>query len=231
MDKLRYEQKLGEVVAQYPGSARVFNKYGIDYCCHGDRTVESALIDKNIDVDNFIKNLNEDFEEFLNSKESYIDWRNEDQTKLIDNIVDTHHAYTFRELADVDRLLVKILKVHYNHSGQELKTVHRLFNNLKTELEEHLIKEEEELFPMIKEYLKDPSVELRDSIMKFIGVIENEHTNAGHILQDLYRETNGYKAPKEACTTFNLVYAKLDDIEKDLFIHIHKENSILFKII
>ncbi len=84
---------------------------------------------------------------------------------------------------------------------------------------------------MIKEYLKDPSVELRDSIMKFIGVIENEHTNAGHILQDLYRETNGYKAPKEACTTFNLVYAKLDDLEKDLFIHIHKENSILFKII
>ncbi len=82
---------------------------------------------------------------------------------------------------------------------------------------------------MIREYTKNPSKELRDSIMKFIGVTENEHTGAGHILQDLYRETNGYKTPEWACTTFKLVYKKLDALEKDLFVHIHKENSILFK--
>lgn len=229
MSKLNKEQKLGEIVAEFPGAARIFNEKGIDYCCHGDITLENALVDKNIEVVNFIDRMNKEYDEFLNSKEEYIDWRKEDPNKLIDNIVDVHHAFTFRELLEIDQLLLKILKVHYHHSGEELKTVHRLFGALKVELEEHLTKEEEELFPMIREYTKNPSKELRDSIMKFIGVIENEHTGAGHILQDLYRETNGYKTPEWACTTFRLVYKKLDALEKDLFVHIHKENSILFK--
>lgn len=231
MNRLNKEQNLGEVVAMFPGAARIFNKEGIDYCCHGDRTLESALLEKEIEVIEFLNEVNKSYDEFLNSKEAYIDWRKEEPNKLIDNIVDTHHAFTYRELIEIDQLLLKILKVHYHHSGEELKTVHKLFGALKIELEEHLIKEEEELFPMIKEYFKNPSEELRDSIMKFVEVIENEHTGAGHILQYLYRETNGYKAPEGACTTFNLVYKKLDELEKDLFIHIHKENSILFKII
>lgn len=229
MSKLNKEQKLGEIVAEFPGAARIFNEKGIDYCCHGDITLENALVDKNIEIVSFVDRINKEYDEFLNSKEEYIDWRKEDPNKLIDNIVDVHHAFTFRELLEIDQLLLKILRVHYHHSGEELKTVHRLFGALKVELEEHLTKEEEELFPMIREYTKNPSKELRDSIMKFIGVIENEHTGAGHILQDLYRETNGYKTPEWACTTFELVYKKLDALEKDLFVHIHKENSILFK--
>lgn len=229
MSKLNKEQKLGEIVAQFPGAARIFNEKGIDYCCHGDITLENALVDKNIEIVSFVDRINKEYNEFLNSKEEYIDWRKEDPNKLIDNIVNVHHAFTFRELLEIDQLLLKILRVHYQHSGEELKTVHRLFGALKVELEEHLTKEEEELFPMIREYTKNPSKELRDSIMKFIGVIENEHTGAGHILQDLYRETNGYKTPEWACTTFKLVYKKLDALEKDLFVHIHKENSILFK--
>lgn len=231
MNKLNINQSLGDIVAVYPGAARIFNKEGIDYCCHGNRTLESALVEKDINFKKFLDYINKSYDEFLNSKEAYIDWRLEDPNKLIENIVDTHHAFTYRELNEIDQLLVKILKVHYSHSGEELKTVHRLFGALKTELEEHLIKEEEELFPMIKEYLINKSPKLRDEIMQFIGVIENEHTGAGHILQDLYRETNGYKTPEGACTTFNLVYKKLDALEKDLFIHIHKENSILFKIL
>ena len=231
MNKLNINQSLGDIVAVYPGAARIFNKEGIDYCCHGNRTLESALVEKDINSKEFLDYINKSYDEFLNSKEAYIDWRLEDPNKLIENIVDTHHAFTYRELNEIDQLLVKILKVHYSHSGEELKTVHRLFGALKTELEEHLIKEEEELFPMIKEYLINKSPKLRDEIMQFIGVIENEHTGAGHILQDLYRETNGYKTPEGACTTFNLVYKKLDALEKDLFIHIHKENSILFKIL
>lgn len=229
MSKLNKEQKLGEIVAEFPGAARIFNEKGIDYCCHGDITLENALVDKNIEIVSFVDRINKEYDEFLNLKEEYIDWRKEDPNKLIDNIVNVHHAFTFRELLEIDQLLLKILRVHYHHSGEELKTVHRLFGALKVELEEHLTKEEEELFPMIREYTKNPYKELRDSIMKFIGVIENEHTGAGHILQDLYRETNGYKVPEWACTTFELVYKKLDALEKDLFVHIHKENSILFK--
>ena len=48
MDKLNINQSLGYIVAVYPAAARIFNKEGIDYCCHGNRTLESALIEKDI---------------------------------------------------------------------------------------------------------------------------------------------------------------------------------------
>ncbi|MFL8799745.1 MULTISPECIES: iron-sulfur cluster repair di-iron protein [unclassified Clostridioides] len=231
MKILTKEQRIGDIVTQYPESARIFNNLKIDYCCHGDQYLEKVLKEKGINVFEFLENLNNKYKEFLNSKETYIDWKNENPLKLIDNIIKQHHHFTFKELDEIDQLLLKVFSVHYQHSSAELKSVYKLFCNLKAELEGHLIKEEEELFPMIKEYLEEPSVYLRDEIMKMIGVIEYEHTVAGEILQSLYRETNGYNIPDWGCTTYKLVYDKLDNLEKDLFIHIHKENSILFKLI
>ena len=103
MSKLNKEQKLGEIVAQFPGAARIFNEKGIDYCCHGDITLENALVDKNIEIVSFVDRINKEYNEFLNSKEEYIDWRKEDPNKLIDNIVNVHHAFTFRELLEIDQ--------------------------------------------------------------------------------------------------------------------------------
>ncbi len=135
-----------------PGSSRIFNDVKIDYCCGGHGTLGEALKEKRINSDEFIQKLNEEYEKFVESNEEYIDWRKERPVNLMKNIVDTHHDYTKRELKEIDGLLSKILKVHFGHHGQELLKVHRLFGLLKIELEEHLIKEEENLFPLIKEY-------------------------------------------------------------------------------
>ncbi len=231
MKKLELNQMLGDIVAEYPGAARKFNECGIDYCCHGNRSLKEALMDKDVNDDNFIGELNKDYDKFLNSNENYIDWRNEDPRKLINHIVDTHHKFTFEILKELDELILKVTKVHYEHAPEQLLVVHKLFGELKIDLEEHLIKEEKDLFPMIFKYLDTKDSKERDDIFAYIGVIESEHRGAGHILSDLYRETDGYKLPEWACTTFKLVYMKLQELEKDLYIHIHKENSILFKMI
>ncbi|WP_194192135.1 iron-sulfur cluster repair di-iron protein [Clostridium chrysemydis] len=229
MKRIELNQILGDIVAVYPGAARKFNEYSIDYCCNGNRTLKEALKDKDVNDNDFVESLNKEFREFLNSNEKYIDWRKEDPRKLIKHIVDTHHRFTFDTLRELDELILKVTRVHYNHAPEKLLVIHKLFGELKLDLEEHLIKEENDLFPMIFDYLDNRSEKKRDEIFSYIGVIESEHRGAGHILSDLYRETDGYKLPEWACTTFKLVYRKLQELEKDLYVHIHKENSILFK--
>ena len=231
MKNLKLEQKLGDIVSEYPGAARKFNEYGIDYCCHGSRSLMEALSDKDVNNNEFIDSLNKDYNDFLNSNEVYVDWRKEDPRDLMNHIVEVHHNFTFNILKELDELILKVTRVHYKHAPEQLLVVHKLFGELKIDLEEHLTKEENDLFPMIAEYVETKDSKTRDKIFEYIGVIESEHRGAGHILQDLYRETDGYKLPNWACTSFKLVYMKLQELEKDLYVHIHKENSILFEMI
>lgn len=116
MKRLELNQTLGYIVAVYPGAARKFNEYSIDYCCNGNRTLKEALKDKDVNDNEFIENLNKEFREFLNSNEKYIDWRKEDPRKLIKHIVDTHHRFTFDALRELDELILKVTRVHYNHA-------------------------------------------------------------------------------------------------------------------
>jgi len=225
------DQKLGEVVSIFPGASRIFNDIKIDYCCGGHDTLGKALKEKGIDSDEFIQKLNEEYEKFIESNEEYIDWRKEKPLNLMKNILDTHHEYTKRELKEIDALLSKILKVHFSHHGEELLKVHRLFGLLKIELEEHLIKEEENLFPLIEKYESNKDENLKKEIDKFIEETENEHDEAGDILKELEKITRDFKAPEGACTSYRLAYDKIHNLEKDLFIHIYKENSVLFEMI
>lgn len=224
-------QKLGEVVSIFSGASRIFNDVKIDYCCGGHDTLGKALREKGIDSDKFIQKLNEEYEKFMESNEEYIDWRIVKPVNLMKNILDTHHEYTKRELKEIDALLSKILKVHFSHHGEELLKVHRLFGLLKIELEEHLIKEEENLFPLIEEYELTKDENLKKEIDKFIKETENEHDEAGDILKELEKITRDFKAPEGACTSYRLAYDKIHNLEKDLFIHIYKENSVLFEMI
>jgi len=149
-------------------------------------------------------------------------------SELIDYIVITHHGFLKRTLPEVSELTAKILRVHGpNHS--ELFKVHKLFNNLKTELEQHLIKEEEILFPLLKEYEGSTSAELPERISKVMKELEEEHEGAGGVLKELRKITQDYKVPEDGCSTFGLTYNKIQELESDLFQHIHLENNILFK--
>ncbi|WP_032123423.1 iron-sulfur cluster repair di-iron protein [Clostridium amazonitimonense] len=232
MDKVIHEgQKLGEVVSIFPKSSEIFNELKIDYCCGGHDSLGEALKEKGLSSNGIIEKLNEEYEKFIKSNSEYRDWRKEKPTDLMENILNTHHNFTKKELKEIDALLFKVLKVHFKHHGAELMKVHRLFGALKTELEEHLIKEEENLFPLIKVYEETGNEKYKEDIYKFIRDTEDEHDAAGDILKELEQVTRDFKAPEGACTSFKLVYDKLHGLEKDLFIHIYKENSVLFNMI
>lgn len=221
-------QKLGEIVSIFPGATEIFNRYKLDYCCGGHDTLGDALTALSLDLSVIIEELNSKYDKFINTNSSYKDWRKETPSSLITHIVDVHHDFTKKQLKEIDTMLFKVLKVHFSHHGEELLQVHKLFGSLKTELEEHLVKEEELLFPLIKNYDLSKDDRILSDIHKLINDTENEHDAAGDILKELERITRDFNAPNGACTTFKLVYAKLHELEKDLFIHIHLENSVLF---
>ncbi|EOU1910367.1 iron-sulfur cluster repair di-iron protein [Clostridium perfringens] len=229
MEKLiRKDYSLGEVVTVYPAVVKKFNDMELDYCCGGSKSLEVALKEKGIDVDKFIEDLNKEFKEFKFENSQYVDWREKSSEELISHIVETHHGETFRLLKEIDPLMVKVFRVHFSHDPELLMKVHSLFGKLKCELEEHLLKEENILFPLMIKYDKAKDEKEKKEIEEDIRIIVNEHEAAGDILKELAEVTDDYKVPEWGCISFKLLYDYLHDLEKDLFIHIHKENNILF---
>lgn len=224
-------QNLGEIVSVFPGSAEIFNEYKIDYCCGGHDTLKEALKEKNIPEQEFLKKMNSAYESFVKEASEYKDWRREEPQKLIKHIINSHHQYTKKELKDIDFLMTKILKVHFKSHGEELLKLHRLFGGLKIELEEHLVKEEENLFPLMTEYFANKDAEGLEEIQQFILDTEEEHDAAGDILKEIEKLTGDFTPPEDGCNTYRLVYSKLDALEKDLFMHIYLENTVLFGMV
>ncbi len=229
MEKLiRKDYSLGEVVTVYPAVVKKFNDMELDYCCGGSKSLEVALKEKGVDVDKFVEDLNKEFKEFKFENSQYVDWREKSSEELINHIVEIHHAETFRLLKEIDPLMVKVFRVHFSHDPELLMKVHSLFGKLKCELEEHLLKEENILFPLMIKYDKAKNEKEKKEIEEDIRIIVNEHEAAGDILKELAEVTDDYKVPEWGCISFKLLYDYLHDLEKDLFIHIHKENNILF---
>lgn len=227
-NKISVTTSIGEIVSLLPKASELFKQYGIDFCCGGNRPLAEAIKEQNLNEAEIMEKLNRNYEESKTKAEENKDFRNMSYDSLIDHIVDTHHTYMKKELPQISELVTKILRVHGLHHGDVLMRVHKLFHSLKTELEQHLFKEEAILFPLIKEYRENPSGELLNRVMQVMQETEDEHEGAGDILKELRKITGDYTVPADGCTTYRLTFRKLEEMESDLFQHIHLENNILF---
>lgn len=217
---------LGEIVLYYPDTVKVLNGYKIDYCCNGHETLATALGRLRTEDTEVIEAL----QSVIDQQDSTVvkDWQNASMSELIDYILGKHHLYMKESLEELNFLVFKILKVHFKGHGTQLLQVHHLFGTLKTELEAHLVKEEENLFPMIKAYERTRDEAIKKDILNFIKETESEHDAAGALFKQLEQVTDDFVAPDGACTTYRRTFALLDALQKDTFNHIHLENSVLF---
>ncbi|GAE86743.1 iron-sulfur cluster repair di-iron protein [Acetivibrio straminisolvens] len=227
MNTFNRSQSIGEIVSIMPKASEVFKEFNIDFCCGGHRSLSEVIKAENIDEQQLLRRLEAAYEESKNIS-NQTNFMEMPSTKLIDYIVSTHHVLLRRILPELSELTTKILRVHgSNHPN--LFRVHKLFHSLKTELEQHLIKEEEILFPVIKEFDSKPSNELLNRISAVMKETEDEHDAAGDILKELRKTTNDYSVPNDGCNTYCRAFDKLQELEADLFQHIHLENNILFR--
>ncbi|PDZ11088.1 iron-sulfur cluster repair di-iron protein [Bacillus pseudomycoides] len=218
---------IGDIVTQFPKASDLFKSYRIDFCCGGNRPIIDAINERNLSSEEILTKLNTLYHETKQLNESEIDWKTASYSELIDYIVNKHHRYLNEELPLLSPYVTKVLRVH--GAGQpHLAQIHKLFHELKTELEQHLIKEETEDFPLILAFEQNPTDENYMKLRKVVDESENEHNHAGDIIKELRKVTNDFTPPVGACGTYRLVYQRLEALESDLFEHIHLENNVLF---
>jgi regulator of cell morphogenesis and NO signaling len=215
-------ETIGAIVAKVPEASKILSKYGIDFCCGGHRKLIDVIKEKELEEDKIFSEL---MKAGQDREQAYggIDYSNMLPSTLTDYIEGTHHSYLRENLPEIAEMLNTVLRVHgKNH--KELFELYRIYGNLKTELEQHLLKEEAMLFPLFDEDKLDDNETSRLSAQIIL-----EHEAAGKLLAELRRVTNDYCAPEDACTTFVKTYERLEELEKDLHQHIHLENNILLK--
>jgi len=155
-------------------------------------------------------------------------WANKKNSELADYIIEKHHNYLQNALPEVGMLVNKIRRVHGPNHG-ELAQLETFYQTLKSELEPHLIREEEELFPLIKAYESNPTPENLDKIKSLIADLEKEHVDSKDLLKQLRTVSENYFIPDDACVTFARTYKDLEKLEADLLEHIELEDELLFK--
>lgn len=219
--------KIEDIVKTDNSMIDFFNKEKIDFCCNGHMTVEEVAKEKNIDANDLAKKIqgaiksdNSDTEDIMNLD----DFKNLDIKEMIDSLIIDHHKRERDLLFEIDPLLNKILSVHFAHHGEELMKLHSLFADLKKELEEHFVKEEEITFPLMLEN-ESPSQE----VIKKVEELETDHEEAGDIIKEMIELTDWFNPPEDACRTYVHTFNLLEKLVKDVFIHIFKENSIMFE--
>jgi regulator of cell morphogenesis and NO signaling len=228
MNKFNSNQKIGEIVTQFPNAADIFKEYKIDFCCGGDRILATAIKEQDINETELLDRINNSYEKLRNniySKDR--NWVEAPLDELVEHIVNVHHAYLYENLPKISELTTKILRVH-GENHRELSRVHKLFHTVKMELEAHLIEEETIQYPAINAYLRSNSKADLDKAINIINQLQDEHVGAGNILKELREITNDYEIPADVCTTYRLTYSKLEEMEGDIFQHIHLESNILF---
>jgi regulator of cell morphogenesis and NO signaling len=216
---------LAQIVNENHQTAAVFEKYGLDFCCKGKRSLGTACDEKNIPA----RLVAAEIENALHQNGGSKEFDKLSLTELIDHIVSAHHDYTKKELPQIHAYLQKVSTKHGDRHN-ELYPIFETFSSLREELEQHMMKEELILFPRIKA-LENFAVNSAQKIMNIqmpIIVMEDEHENAGKLLREIRNYTDDFTPPADACTTYRLSFAALQALETDLHQHIHLENNILF---
>lgn len=220
---------LAQIVTANHRTAAVFEKYHLDFCCKGKRSLQQACSEQNISVEELLNEL----EGAASTYQAAFPFDKLTLSQLVDHIVSTHHAYVKTESVQLLAYAEKVAAKHGQRHPELLK-IFQLVTAIKEEMALHMQKEELVLFPRIKELENFSQHEHGDIKLSFtylqapITMMEQEHDHAGTLLADIRQASSNFTPPSDACTTYKLLFASLQAFEMDLHQHVHLENNILF---
>jgi regulator of cell morphogenesis and NO signaling len=228
MSELLDQTTVGDIVAADFRTAAVFESFGIDFCCGGRYEFADACRRAAADP--------AAVRHALDALPPVAD-RRDDMTsapleQLIEHIVETHHMYVRSALPAIAGYLKKLVEAH-GARHPELARVLAVFQDLRADFEQHMIKEEQVLFP----YVRDLATTSRPcgvsrspfgTVENPIRMLEREHLEAGDEMRTIRELTHGYEAPADGCRTYAVCMAELSQFEQDLHRHVHLENNVLF---
>ncbi|TXI31576.1 MAG: iron-sulfur cluster repair di-iron protein [Niabella sp.] len=216
---------IGDLVANDYRTATVFKKYGIDFCCNGNRTIQEACEKKNLETESVVSSLTSASATTTGSNIDYQSWPLD---LLADYIEKKHHRYVETRIKEIMPFLQKIVRVH-GERHPELLQVEYLFTASAAELTEHMAKEEQILFPYIRKIVTEGTASASfGTVQNPIAVMMEEHAQEGERFEKISELTNQYTPPADACNSYMVTFSLLKEFEEDLHLHIHLENNILF---
>lgn len=206
-------QSLGQLATSIPGATGVFHQFKLDFCCGGSRTLAEVAAERGLDADEIIGKLMA-LQQQINSK----DWRSAKPAELVHHILQRFHAKHREQLPELIRLARRVETVHGDHPQCPNDLAEHL-RHMQQELESHMLKEEQILFPMLCNgfYPGGP-----------IHVMQHEHLQHGDALGDMLKLAHDLQLPEGACNTWTALYLGLNELKEDLMEHILLENEILF---
>ena len=218
MTTITINSTIGRIAAENPRAAKVFARHGIDYCCGGGKPLGDVCEKQGLDASAVLREIEEERAAETPSGER---WDQAPLGDLVIHIIAAYHRPLDTELPRLEAMARKVYEVHGEKQPEMLSELLAVFRTLKGELEDHMAKEEEILFPMIR---KGDGM-LADGPIAFM---QEEHELAGAALRRLRELTDDYRLPEEACNTWRALYHGLASLEEALHQHIHLENNILF---
>ena len=209
------DQPLGELALTIPRASALFRKLDLDFCCGGKQTLLRAATRKELNLEDIEAQL-----AALAEEPAEKDWRAAPLAEIIDHIIVRFHD---RHREQVPELILQATKVERVHADKPNvpKGLAKYLTMLHQELSSHMMKEEQILFPMIKQGMGTQAAGP-------ISVMESENDDAGELLEVIKHTTNNVTPPPEACTTWKAMYNGINELIEDLMNHISLENNVLF---
>lgn len=221
---------IGELAAQDYRTAPVFQSFGIDFCCKGNRSLDEVCNIRGLELPAVLGALEKATQVPDQVKETEQIWPLD---QLADHIIERHHRYVETRIPEISSFLHKIVQVH-GSAHPELAEIEQLFLASAGELTLHMKKEELILFPRIKKMANAQREKTRTDSPPFgtvgnpIAMMRHEHDTEGERFREISHLSNAYTPPKDACNTYRVTFGLLHEFETDLHRHIHLENNILF---
>ena len=219
---------IGDIVASDFRTAAIFDRFGIDFCCGGRRPFDEACRAASADPSEVARALDA-LPPATPASDDPAGWSPD---ALVDHIVSTHHRYVRASLPVIAAHLDALIAAHGGRHP-ELRRVAAHFARLSADLEQHMAKEEQVLFPYVRELAMAAPGGRRfrspfGTVENPIRMMEREHRDAGDEMRVIRELTGGYQAPPDGCTTYQVCMAELEQFEHDLHRHVHLENNVLF---
>ena len=206
-------RRIAEIATTLPGSTAVFRKHKLDFCCGGDVPLGEAVARRGASLPTLEAELAALLPQAGEAPP-------ESTESLIAMIETRYHATHRRELPELIRLARRVEAVHGDKPGAP-RGLAELLEEIGAELESHMQKEEQVLFPLMREGG-------HPMIGHPIAMMRHEHDDHGEHLRGLEALTNHGVAPEGACNTWRALYAGTRKLADDLMEHIHLENNVLF---
>ncbi|HSM93621.1 MAG TPA: iron-sulfur cluster repair di-iron protein [Anaeromyxobacteraceae bacterium] len=211
---------LAAIVARHPASARVFQAHRLDFCCHGEQTLEEALRGRPERAEAILGEV-EDAVRSLDREVVAEDVASLSTAALVSRIIERHHGFLRRQLPAIAPLAEKVARVHGEHNPKLIE-VAAAFEELRRAVEPHLDEEEQVLFPALMARHPDPAAAAGG-----LGRMFEDHLVVGRLIGHLREQTDDYRTPEWGCRSYRLLMSELEDLETDLLRHVHLENHVL----